>query len=360
MQTLETLAQALDGEFIGNAQQTIKQVAHPTTAKTAEDLALVLDKEILGALVQLNIQTALVPADLDVAGIPNQIKVKRPKVALAKLLDIFDKPVYIPPGVHATAVIDKTAVIAADVVIGPFCVVGPNTVIGAKTRLVSHVHVGADVQIGEQGLFYPGSVIGDRIRIGNRVILQANTSIGSDGFSYVTEEAGNVESARSSGDIKAQNSRILRINSIGTVVLEDDVEVGANACIDRATLGETRIGQGTKLDNQVQIAHNVTIGENCMIVSQVGIAGSAKIGDRVVIAGQAGIKDHTSIGDDSIILPKTGVSGDVPSKVIYMGFQGMPRKDFLRREMKIGQLASLPEKLSQLAERIEALEEQSV
>ena len=201
--------------------------------------------------------------------------------------------------------------------------------IGAGTRLVSHVSVGAGVSIGENCLFHAGVCIGDAVQIGHRVILQPNAVIGADGFSYVTASVGSVESARSGGKVSAQNTEILRINSAGTVVLEDDVEIGANSCVDRATLGETRIRRGTKLDNQVQIGHNITMGENCLVAAQVGIAGSTIIGDRVVMGGQAGVKDHITIGSDTIILPMTGVAGDVPERTLLVGFHGVPRKEFL-------------------------------
>jgi UDP-3-O-[3-hydroxymyristoyl] glucosamine N-acyltransferase len=152
------------------------------------------------------------------------------------------------------------------------------------------------------------------VRIGDRVIIKANAAIGNDGFSFQTVEPGSAELARQTGKAQPTDSEILRINSVGTIVIEDDVEIGACSCIDRATLHETRIGRGTKIDNLVQIAHNVQIGRKCVIVSMAGIAGSATIGDRVVIAAQAGIPDHKKIGDDCVIMPQAGVTRDLPPK----------------------------------------------
>lgn len=354
--TLGELAQQVGGEYIGDASLEIQRVIHPAQANSAQDLALILDQAILPLLSQKTIQTALLPLDLSIDSIPNQIKVRRPKVALAKLLDIFDKPPYIPPGVHPSAVIDPTATIESGVVIGPLCTVGPNTVISAGTRLVSHVSIGADVSVGQNCLFYPGTVLGDRVVIGNRVILQANVSVGSDGYSYVTPEMGSVESARATGKIEAQNTAIIRINSVGTVVLEDDVEIGANSCIDRATLGETRIKKGTKLDNLVQIAHNVTVGENCLIVAQAGIAGSTKIGNRTVVGGQVGIADHVNVGEDCIIMAQSAIPSNLADKSFVVGSPAVPRKEFLYREMQVKRIKGLSQKIDALTERLNQLE----
>ena len=157
--------------------------------------------------------------------------------------------------------------------------------IGDHSRLVSHVSVGAEVEIGENTLLHAGVCIGDRCQIGSRVIIQPNATIGGDGFAYVTPEPGSLESARATGEVKSFNNELVRINSIGNVVIEDNVEIGAGTCVDRGTLGETRVGRGTKLDNLVQVGHNVTIGTNCLIIAQVGLAGSSKVGHRAVIGG---------------------------------------------------------------------------
>ncbi len=356
--TLGELANALESEYLGDETLRIERVVHPAEATSASDLALVLEKSVIPLLMEKSISTALVPEEIPASQIPipNQIRVRRPKVALAKLLDIFEKPPSVPPGIHPSAVIDPTAVIDPEAHIGPLCSVGSNTIIGKGTRLVSHVSVGADGVIGDDCTLFPGVYVGDRVRLGNRVIIQANASIGNDGYSYVTEEVGSVETARKTGKIEAQNAKIIRINSIGTVVLEDEVEIGANACVDRATLGETRIQRGTKIDNLVQVAHNVTIGQNCLITSQVGIAGSAKIGDRVVMGGQAGLKDHITIGEDVIIAPKTGVTDDVDPRTILIGFHGVPRKEFLKQEMYIKRIKSYAQRIEALEERLAKLE----
>ena len=182
-------------------------------------------------------------------------------------------------------------------------------------------------------MFHPGVNIGDFIQIGNSCILHHGASIGADGFSFVTEKPDNIESARKEGEIKGgkEDQKVFKIPSLGSVVIEDDVEIGANTTIDRGTIENTTIGTQTKIDNLVMIGHNCKVGKACMIVSQVGIAGSCTIGDRVVIAGQAGLKDHTEIGDDSIVLAQAGVTKSYPARSVIMGAPAVPRKDFIRR-----------------------------
>ena len=301
-------------------------------------------------------QTALVPLSPDVPEIPNRIKVKRPSVSLARLLEIFARPPFVASGIHPAAFIDPTAEVAADVFVGPLCWIGPDAKIGSGTKLVSGVHIGANAEIGSGCLFFSGVCVGDRVRIGNRVILKANAAIGNDGFSFQTVEPGSVEVTRQTGQVQPTDSEILRINSVGTVVIEDDVEVGACSCIDRATLHETRIGRGTKIDNLVQIGHNVQVGEKCMVVSMVALAGSVRIGNRVVIAGQAAVSDHITVGDDSLIMPQSGVAGNLPPKSYVGGSPAVPRKQFLQDLMQIKRIKGLGRRIKELEARLGNLE----
>jgi UDP-3-O-[3-hydroxymyristoyl] glucosamine N-acyltransferase len=234
--------------------------------------------------------------------------------------------------------------------------VGPNAKIGARSVLVAGVNVGAQAEIGADCVLFPGVCVGDRVRLGERVVVKANAAIGNDGFSFQTIEPGSAELARQTGKTQPTDSEILRINSVGTVVIEDDVEVGACACIDRATLHETRIARGTKIDNLVQIAHNVQIGRKCVIVSMAGIAGSAEIGDRVVVAAQAGIPDHIKIGDDSLIMPQAGVTRDLPPRSYVGGSPAEPRKEFINGLMQIKRIKGIARKVRELTERLDKLE----
>ncbi len=212
--------------------------------------------------------------------------------------------------------------------------------IGNDCRLVCNVSVGAEVTIGDHTLLHAGVRIGDRCEIGSRVIIQPNVTIGGDGFAFVTPEPGSVESVRKTGEVRSFNNEIIRINSLGNVVIEDDVEIGAGTCIDRGTLGETRIGRGTKLDNLIQVGHNATIGSNCLIVSQVGLGGSSKVGNRVVIGGQSGLPDHVTVGDDAVVHARSGITGHVPGAGCD---DGHSRSTATRIHGKRGENAATPE-----------------
>lgn len=361
--TLKHLAEMVQGELIGHGDLVIHRVVHPKQVQGPGDLALVLDQTMLMKLIQYPIPTVLLPkdlpADLEIP-FPNQLRVERPKVALAQLLAIFKSPQYIesgPTGIHPTAIVHPTASIGEQVQIGPYCIIGPDCVLGDRTKVVSHCTIGAGVKVGADCFIHAGVYLGDEVVLGQRVIIQANAVIGSDGFSYVTRELGSIEAARSSGgSIDATNDDIIRIESVGTVVLEDDVEVGASAAIDRATLGETRIKQGSKIDNLVQVAHNVTIEPHCLVAAQAGIAGSSTLQEGVVLGGQAGIKDHTTVGAHSIIMAQCGVTTHVPEKTIMVGTPGMTREEYIRRTMHIKGLKTIKENAKALLKRVEKLE----
>jgi UDP-3-O-[3-hydroxymyristoyl] glucosamine N-acyltransferase len=206
-------------------------------------------------------------------------------------------------------------------------------------------------------LFHPGVRIGDRVIVGDRVILHHNASIGADGFSFVTPEPGSVEAAKSTGRVEATNTALRRIHSLGAVVLGDDVEVGANSAIDRGTLSDTRIGRHTKIDNLVQIGHNVTVGEMCMLCGQVGIAGSARIGNRVVLAGQVGVGDHIKIGDDAVVAAKSAVGTDVAPRTVVMGIPAVPRDRAIDQLLNIGRLKGLFAEVAALKARLKTVEQ---
>jgi UDP-3-O-[3-hydroxymyristoyl] glucosamine N-acyltransferase len=265
--------------------------------------------------------------------------------------------VHVFDGVHPSAIIDASAAIGENVSIGPFCWVGPNSKIGDSCRLVAHVTIGADVTVGEKALLHAGVHIGDRCQIGARVIVQANATIGGDGFAFVTAEPGSIESAMATGEVRSFNHEIVRINSIGNVVIEDDVEIGAGTCVDRGTLGETRIGKGSKLDNLVQVGHNVTIGVNCFIAAQVGLGGSSKVGQRAVIGGQAGLPDHLSIGDDALIHAQAGIGMHIPPKAIVIGSPAEPKKRWLEEHLAIRRLPRIGRELKELRQQVASLTE---
>ena len=295
-------------------------------------LALAMNEEEIENLSQTKAKIALVPLGVT-SELVSTIESERPRLAMMKLLHLFYMPPEVTSGIHETAVVHPTAKIGKNVSIGANVYISRNVSVGDNTKILPNTYIGRSVQIGENCLFHSGCNIGDNAIIGNRVILQQSVSIAADGFSFVTENPNNIEQARAEGEIKEQNTaqKIYKIPSVGSVVIEDDVEIGANSCVDKGTIENTDIGAQTKIDNLVQIGHNCKIGKACMIVSQVGIAGSCVIGDRVVIAGQAGLADHLNIGADSIIMAQAGVTRSFPEKSIIIGAPAVPRKDFIKQ-----------------------------
>jgi UDP-3-O-[3-hydroxymyristoyl] glucosamine N-acyltransferase len=357
MKTLGEIARYVGGQIYGDASVPIERIVHPALVQADSDLALVLSSNATSFLASGRVKNAVLPAEVGTVPTPNRIVVTRPRLVLARLLELFEQPVYVATGIHPSTVIDPSASIGENVAFGPFCWIGPKSRIGDHVRMVCHVSVGAEVVIGERTLLHAGVCVGDRCKIGNRVIIQSNVSIGGDGFAYVTPEPGSIESARSTGAVTSFNEQLVRINSIGNVVIEDDVEIGANTCIDRGTLGETRLCQSAKLDNLVQVGHNVTIGKNCLVVAQVGLGGSAKVGDRAVIGGQAGLPDHLKIGDDALVQAQAGITKNVPERAIVIGSPAVSKREFLEREFGLKRLPKLAAQVKELKAQVAALTE---
>jgi UDP-3-O-[3-hydroxymyristoyl] glucosamine N-acyltransferase len=320
-------------------------------------LALAMEEGAEKALARTKATTAAVAegrADA-LAGMKGGIVVTRPRLALAQLLQIFDRPPISPPGVHPSAIVEPTAIVGADAAIGPLCYVGARARIGARTRLLAQVTIGADSRVGEDCLLHSGVRIGDRCEVGHRVIVQANAVIGADGFSYVTPEKGSIETAKETGRVEAQNVDLVRINSIGNVEIQDEAEIGAGTMVARGTLGPTRIGRGTKIDNLVQVGHNCTIGSNCLIAGNVGLAGSVKLGDRVSLGGGVGIADHLTIGDDSILIAGSGVWQSIPPRQIWGGYPAMPWDESRGYYLHVKRLPRLLRDFIALRERVAEL-----
>lgn len=244
-------------------------------------------------------------------------------LAMAKVLQEIAPPVPRPGGIDPLSKIDPTAKLGQNVAVGTFAVIGKNTVIGANTVIHNGVSIGDDVVIGKDCEIFPNAVIRERITLGDRVVIHACCVLGTDGFGY-----------------RWDGTKHAKIPQIGTVIIEDDVEIGSGTCIDRAKFGATRIGRGTKVDNIVQIGHNVQTGAHCIIVGMVGIGGSAKLGNGVVLGGHAGIKDHITIGDGAIAAACAGILSDVPPKQIVSGAPALPHRQTLREQ---GAIRDLPE-----------------
>ncbi|HWR09164.1 UDP-3-O-(3-hydroxymyristoyl)glucosamine N-acyltransferase [Sporomusa sp.] len=269
------------------------------------------------------------------------IRVANPRVAFTTLLSLFTPKPDIPPGVHPAAVVHATATLGANVAVMANVVIDAHAVIGDNTIVYPHTYIGRDVTIGKDTLIYPNVTIREDCQVGSRVIIQSGAVIGSDGFGFVTI-----------------GGRHQKVPQVGNVIIEDDVEVGANSCLDRATTGSTIVKQGTKIDNLVHLAHNVVVGENCYFVAQTGIAGSTKIGNNVTFAGQSGCNGHLTIGDNCVFAARSAPINDIPANSFYAGFPARPHKQWLRAEAAMGRLPDLIKKIRELEQRLGELEKE--
>jgi len=319
-------------------------------------LALATSEEEIARIPESKAKAAVVPIGVSFDNIAT-IEVERPRLAMMKLIHLFYIPVDAPTGVHPTAVIAPDAQIGENVSIGANVFIGRGSVIGNNTKLLPNVYIGKFVEIGTNCLFHPGVNVGDFAQIGNNVVINHGASIAADGFSFVTENKGTIEAAKEHGKVEGDftEQKIYKIPSLGSVTIADDVEIGANACIDSGTVENTTVGRGTKIDDLVMIGHNCKIGENCLIVSQVGISGSVRVGDRVVIAGQAGVADHVDIGADSIVMAKAGVSKSFPERSIIIGQPAVQRKEFVKQLKGLKDIGKLSDEIKNLKREIEEL-----
>lgn len=329
--TLEQIAQITGGLLSKEKDVAITNIAPPILADE-NTLALALGEDEIANLANTKAKAALVPLGVNIDGFTT-IEVERPRLAMMKLITMFYEEPHVNSGVHPTAVVHPSAKLGENVSLGANVVVGENAQIGDNTKILPNCYIGNGAVIGNKCFFHAGVNIGDRVKVGNDVILHHGVSLGADGFSFVTENPNNIEQARKDGEIRENNVEqvIFKIPSIGSVVIGNNVEIGANTAIDRGTIENTVIGDNTKIDDLVMIGHNCRVGKGCMIVSQVGIAGSCVIGDRVVIAGQAGLADHIQIGSDTIIAAKSGVTKSFPEKSIVVGAPAVPRKEFIKQ-----------------------------
>jgi UDP-3-O-[3-hydroxymyristoyl] glucosamine N-acyltransferase len=326
MITIAELARALGAEALGDTGLAVAGAAEPAAAGP-DQIALAMDRRFAADLARGRARAAILwpEADWQALGLAAAIRAPRARYVLAGVGRVFERPPEIAPGIHPTAVVDQTATIGPDASVGPFVVVGRGVRIGARARILSHVSIGEDARIGDDALLLQGVRIGARVRIGDRFIAQPGAVLGGDGFSFVTPEPGIVEEARATGTITAkEQGEYVRINSLGAVVVGDDVEVGANSCIDRGTVADTLIGDGTKIDNLVQLGHNVKVGRTCLICGHVAVGGSTVIGERVVLGGKAAVADHLTIGANSVITGNSGVASNVPPGRIMMGYPAVP------------------------------------
>lgn len=350
--SVKDIAAALGAQAFGAVDICVDGASEPSTA-TPSDLALAMTPAYGDALAQGAARAAVVwpGADWQALGLEAAIIAPRARLAMAGLTQMLDRPLA-RDGISAHAAISPAAQIGKDVHIGAFTVIGPDAVIGDGTWIADQVSVGAGVQVGRDCQIHAGVRLQRGTRIGARVILQPNVAIGGDGFSFVTAEPSNVELARETlgeAPITAPKDPTWhRIHSLGGVEIGDDVEVGANSCVDAGTIRATRIGTGTKIDSLVQVGHNVIVGAHCLLCAQAGVAGSTVIGDRVVIGGKAGVADNLKVGDDVVLGGGSVVLSNVPAGRVMMGYPATKMQTHIEGYKA---LRRLPRVLRDLAKR---------
>lgn len=349
--TLADIAAAIGARVEGDGSLPIRRAAEPAAAG-ADDLALAMDPKYAPGLAKGAARAAVLWSDADWRGLglKGAILVERPRLAMAGLTRTLDPGPEIMPGHHPMALIHPTAVIGQGAAIGPFVTIGSGVRIGARARIAGHVSIAEGAVIGDDALILTGARIGARVEIGDRFICQPGAVIGSDGFSFVTPEKSGVEEIRETlgerAEVKAQSWT--RIHSLGTVVIGNDVEVGANCAIDRGTIRATRIGSRTKLDNLVHVGHNVEVGQDCLLCGQVGIAGSARIGNRVVMGGQCGVSDNIFVGDDVIAGGATKIFTNAPAGRVLLGSPALKMDQHVEAWKNIRRLTRLFAQVAEL------------
>ena len=334
--TLSEIARLVGGQLIGDgeieiagANGIVEADSHEISFAVPPHLDKAADSKAAAVIL-----TELVPELTK-----PQIIVSNPREAFGKLLEVFAPVVHIERGIHPSAVIGDKVTLGKNIAILPHVVIANGANIGDNSIIYPFTFVGEGAVIGKDCLLYPSVTVREYCTLGDRVIIHSSSVVGSDGFGFVTV----------GGEHR-------KVPQVGNVVIGDDVEIGANVAIDRATTGSTVIGRGTKIDNFVHFAHNDIVGENCLFVAQTGISGSVKIGNNVTFAGQTGSAGHLSIGDNCVFAARTGIIGDVPANSFYAGFPARPHKEWLRAEAGINKVPVMVKRLRELEKRIVEIE----
>jgi UDP-3-O-[3-hydroxymyristoyl] glucosamine N-acyltransferase len=337
MKRLQEIADKLHGRVVGNGDIMISNVASIQEAEHG-DITFLARDSLAKRLGDCKASAVIVGKELatETQGtqniIQNMVIVDNPALAYAEVTEMFDTPKHKEPGTSQLAWVAEDAQVSSEAAIMPFVHVGRGSIIERGVTIYPFTYIGENVRIGEETLVYSHVSLYNGVTIGKRVIIHAGSVLGSDGFGYTWD-----------------GTKHKKIAQLGSLVVEDDVEIGANTTIDRGSLGKTFIGTGVKVDNLVQIAHNVSIGENSIIVSQVGIAGSSTLGRNVILAGQVGVRDHVTIGDNVKAGGGTGITKDVEANANIMGVPHMPHREWLRLQHYL-------KRLPDLFHRIEAME----
>jgi UDP-3-O-[3-hydroxymyristoyl] glucosamine N-acyltransferase len=336
--TLKEIATLVAGELAGDGNIVITGVAGIEDAVEG-DITFLSNPKYLSFLDRTAASAVIVGRDV-AAGSKTVIRADNPSLAFTRIVSfILPSAVKHPSGIHASAVVAKGSNIGKNVGIGACAVIDEGVSIGDNTVIYPNCSIGRDSVIGSNTILYSNVSVRENIRIGSNVVIHCGAVIGSDGFGFVTVDGVHH-----------------KIPQVGTVIIEDDVEIGANCTIDRARFEKTVIGQGTKIDNLVQIAHNVTTGKNCLIVAQVGISGSTNIGNNVILAGQVGVVGHITIGDNAIVMAKSGISKNVPANSVLYGVPAQPVNEAKKLHAYVNGLPKMHQTIKDLKARIEKLE----
>lgn len=340
---LSDIARWLDVPF-SNDDRVVARIASLESAGP-DDLVYVTGEKYLDRLARSQAGVVVVPVQLALPDTPGRVvlRVPDPEIAIGLLLERFaPAPARPPIGVHASAVIDPSAKLGANLRVGPNVYVAENAVVGEGAILHANVVVGAHSAVGESSELHANVVLLERVHVGKRVVLHAGVVVGADGFGY-----------------RWDGKRHVKIPQIGIVVIEDDVEVGANTCIDRAKFGETRIGPGTKIDNLVQVGHNVVTGAHCILCGQVALAGSTTLGNGVIMGGSSASAGHLHIADGTMLAARAAVASNTSPKEILAGSPAVPHKDWLRQKAAVRGLPDLVKRVRALEAELERIKGQS-
>jgi len=341
--TVSQISELIDGQVHGSNDVQIAGISGIREAAEG-DITFVMHKRYLPLIKETKASAIIVGRNLDIDESQSPaafIRVDDPEAAFARIAEHFaGGEMLFEPGIHPTALIGEGVSLGKDVVIQAYTVICDGSTIGDNTAIYPFVYVGHHTHIGNRCLIYPSVSIRERTKIGNNVIIHSGAVIGGDGFGFTTV-----------------NGVHHKIPHLGTVEIEDDVEIGGNVTIDRARFGKTHIGKGTKIDNLVQIAHNVWMGERCLMVGQSGMAGSTRLGNNVVIAAQAGTTGHLDIGDNVTIGGRAGVTKDIPANTRVSGFPAQDHDKQRRQHIHIRKLPEYCAKIKELEERLSQLEE---
>lgn len=335
---LAELASRLNCSIAGDPEIEITGLAPIEAARTGE-LTFLSNKKYKRHLATTAASAIIVDNPNDLPEGKAGLISSNPYLTFAEAMWLFYPP-YCPPRViHSTAAISSSAVIGKDVSIGAFAVIGDGVRVGNRVTILDHCSIYPEVEIGDESLIHSHCVVRERCRIGARVILQNNVTIGSDGFGFA----------------KASDNTWFKIPQAGIVIIEDDVEIGAGSAIDRATIGSTVIGKGTKLDNLVQIGHGSTVGQKTLLCAQVGLAGSTQVGNEVILSGQVGAAGHLKIGDRVIATAQTGIPSSVEDGKIISGYPAIDNRDWLKSSAVFAQLPQLQKEIRTLKEEVRNL-----